>query len=387
MLLETATAAWHRSVGSWTLDHLAEAAAGLLESSEAAGEQDGERQSSKFSLSDQGTCDEKNFINYRRIYALNKFSCIPSLVSPEFFKAKVEEAGVSRASMFKNWITFGSSRHSGTTETFNRDDEKIISVAMGKEECFPVMGELVIFVKDQRGSLLSREDVSSVTAHSHRGFQLYNRFDSGNKRSGGDNSSAVKIRIKSFYSSRALSLDSYNCYCWTVMEAVTTVPRRWLKCRHPSSRKEAPLSLAKQIIPPVTGCNNGAEDYFTIPSSQSIPHISTSFTSPSSQSVLSISAISVEALTVVPIHHRVRHHEFVQRLIRRPLSVSEVEALVQAVEKLGTGRWRDVKLRAFDNAKHRTYVDLKVNGPFLLLLQFAGSLLQFPTNCHGSEYL
>lgn len=23
-------------------------------------------------------------------------------------------------------------------------------------------------------------------------------------------------------------------------------------------------------------------------------------------------------------------------------------------------RWRDVKLRAFDNAKHRTYVDLKV---------------------------
>lgn len=24
-------------------------------------------------------------------------------------------------------------------------------------------------------------------------------------------------------------------------------------------------------------------------------------------------------------------------------------------------RWRDVKLRAFDNAKHRTYVDLKVS--------------------------
>jgi hypothetical protein len=23
-------------------------------------------------------------------------------------------------------------------------------------------------------------------------------------------------------------------------------------------------------------------------------------------------------------------------------------------------RWRDVKIRAFDNAKHRTYVDLKV---------------------------
>ncbi|KAL5717318.1 hypothetical protein ACHQM5_010344 [Ranunculus cassubicifolius] len=48
-----------------------------------------------------------------------------------------------------------------------------------------------------------------------------------------------------------------------------------------------------------------------------------------------------------------------QRRIRRPFSVPEVEALVQAVEKLGTGRWRDVKVDSFDDAKHRTYVDLK----------------------------
>ncbi|EFH40893.1 ATTRP1 [Arabidopsis lyrata subsp. lyrata] len=48
-----------------------------------------------------------------------------------------------------------------------------------------------------------------------------------------------------------------------------------------------------------------------------------------------------------------------QRRIRRPFSVAEVEALVQAVEKLGTGRWRDVKLCAFEDADHRTYVDLK----------------------------
>lgn len=53
------------------------------------------------------------------------------------------------------------------------------------------------------------------------------------------------------------------------------------------------------------------------------------------------------------------HGTVAQRRIRRPFSVSEVEALVEAVEKLGTGRWRDVKLRAFDDAKHRTYVDLK----------------------------
>uniref|UniRef100_A0A1J3IM48 Telomere repeat-binding protein 2 n=1 Tax=Noccaea caerulescens TaxID=107243 RepID=A0A1J3IM48_NOCCA len=47
------------------------------------------------------------------------------------------------------------------------------------------------------------------------------------------------------------------------------------------------------------------------------------------------------------------------RRIRRPFSVTEVEALVEAVEKLGTGRWRDVKILAFEDADHRTYVDLK----------------------------
>ncbi|XP_047975448.1 telomere repeat-binding protein 5-like [Salvia hispanica] len=49
------------------------------------------------------------------------------------------------------------------------------------------------------------------------------------------------------------------------------------------------------------------------------------------------------------------------RKSKRPFTVVEVEALVQVVGKLGTGRWRSVKLRAFDNAKHRTYVDLKLS--------------------------
>lgn len=56
---------------------------------------------------------------------------------------------------------------------------------------------------------------------------------------------------------------------------------------------------------------------------------------------------------------RPEQQQAAQRRIRRPFSVAEVEALVQAVEKLGTGRWRDVKLRAFERADHRTYVDLK----------------------------
>ncbi|WOK93768.1 telomere repeat-binding protein 2 [Canna indica] len=70
---------------------------------------------------------------------------------------------------------------------------------------------------------------------------------------------------------------------------------------------------------------------------------------------------SVDVLAMVPLHNKPKskRSEVAQRRVRRPFSVAEVEALVQAVEKLGTGRWRDVKLCAFENAKHRTYVDLK----------------------------
>ncbi|OIT06729.1 PREDICTED: telomere repeat-binding protein 5-like [Nicotiana attenuata] len=77
-----------------------------------------------------------------------------------------------------------------------------------------------------------------------------------------------------------------------------------------------------------------------------------------SRALVPVAAVNAEALAVVPMRKHKRS-ETAQRRIRRPFSVYEVEALVQAVEKLGTGRWRDVKMRAFDNAKHRTYVDLK----------------------------
>ncbi|KAG1339236.1 putative Telomere-binding protein 1 [Cocos nucifera] len=76
------------------------------------------------------------------------------------------------------------------------------------------------------------------------------------------------------------------------------------------------------------------------------------------RALVPVPQMNVEPLPVVPLR-KSRRSEMVQRRIRRPFSVAEVEALVQAVEKLGTGRWRDVKLRAFDDAKHRTYVDLK----------------------------
>ena len=57
-----------------------------------------------------------------------------------------------------------------------------------------------------------------------------------------------------------------------------------------------------------------------------------------SKALVAVPRISMEALAVVPFHRKTGRHEYVQRWIRRPFSVSEVGALVRAVEKLGTGR-------------------------------------------------
>lgn len=125
-----------------------------------------------------------------------------------------------------------------------------------------------------------------------------------------------------------------------------------------------------------------------------INHDSTSFPTdtvsdkltPDSRALVAVPARSAEALSVVPLNQNTKRTELVQRRARRPFSVSEVEALVQAVEEVGTGRfnfyqlharllltsktgmvtlfslhrWRDVKLQAFEDADYRTYVDLKV---------------------------
>ncbi|MQM00076.1 hypothetical protein Taro_032812 [Colocasia esculenta] len=102
---------------------------------------------------------------------------------------------------------------------------------------------------------------------------------------------------------------------------------------------------------------------------------------PSSKALVVLPAMNAEALDIVP---KSRRSEAGQRRIRRPFSVSEVEALVQAVEKLGTGRWRDVKLRAFDNANHRTYVDLKVSKH--LASRTLNSLFLIPTHPYPPEH-
>ncbi|CAI9768323.1 unnamed protein product [Fraxinus pennsylvanica] len=80
---------------------------------------------------------------------------------------------------------------------------------------------------------------------------------------------------------------------------------------------------------------------------------------PDSKALIPVPPMNIETLAVVPFNSKRKCNELSQRRTRRPFSVTEVEALVEAVEKLGTGRWRNVKMRAFEDADHRTYVDLK----------------------------
>ncbi|CAN4090075.1 unnamed protein product [Withania somnifera] len=80
---------------------------------------------------------------------------------------------------------------------------------------------------------------------------------------------------------------------------------------------------------------------------------------PGSRDLVIVSPLNTETHTVFPVSLKNSHSELPQRRTRRPFSVAEVEALVEAVEQLGTGRWRDVKIQAFEHADHRTYVDVK----------------------------
>lgn len=57
-----------------------------------------------------------------------------------------------------------------------------------------------------------------------------------------------------------------------------------------------------------------------------------------SKALVPVTPVGVEPLAVVPPNPKTKRSELVQRRTRRPFSVAEVEALVQAVEELGTGR-------------------------------------------------
>ncbi|KAJ6424930.1 hypothetical protein OIU84_025661 [Salix udensis] len=194
----------------------------------------------------------------------------------------------------------------------------------------------------------------------------------------------VKLRIKSFRVPELLVEIPRKFNCWLIEEdgygGCDCYTWWWFTCWCTSSRKEdSPFLLQCDTPEPLSRCPPTADVVCQgICTGSPEPHVNNlgnyiesdhdSASSPAdismdkstnSKALVAVPAMNVEALAVVPAHRNSKQSEIVQRRIRRPFSVAEVEALVQAVEKLGTGRWRDVKLRAFDNAKHRTYVDLK----------------------------
>lgn len=141
---------------------------------------------------------------------------------------------------------------------------------------------------------------------------------------------------------------------FTLEPNVQQVPRSLCPKIQPGTRYSPPQTVANQVViqqqvdSPVASSRNVME----------VDDHGISLNDGNDSGSRALVAMNVGPLSVVPIK-KSKGAEVAQRRIRRPFSVSEVEALVEAVEKLGTGRWRDVKLRAFDDAKHRTYVDLK----------------------------
>ncbi|XP_020590402.1 telomere repeat-binding protein 2-like [Phalaenopsis equestris] len=135
-------------------------------------------------------------------------------------------------------------------------------------------------------------------------------------------------------------------------------PHLFLPCdsTEPLSRLPAALSFDQG--------RNDSSSYHALTSAIICHESNVNSDSPSADRIESVQALSArpaitaEVLSVVPAD-KLKRSELVQRRIRRPFTVSEVETLVKTVEKLGTGRWRDVKIQSFDDAKYRTYVDLK----------------------------
>nr|AEV91162.1 MYB-related protein [Aegilops speltoides] len=129
-------------------------------------------------------------------------------------------------------------------------------------------------------------------------------------------------------------------------------PLAMVKCEEPFSENKAGYNSQQrvQVSPHRVQSEHG--------SVHSLFETTAHEASASSQAIVPVASPSSEALAIVPVC-KSKRPAIGQRRIRRPFSLPEVEALVEAVEQLGTGRWRDVKMLAFDNTDHRTYVDLK----------------------------
>lgn len=70
-----------------------------------------------------------------------------------------------------------------------------------------------------------------------------------------------------------------------------------------------------------------------------ISDVLTEKTVPDSRALVPVPPASPRPLSTAQMNQKGRRTDVAQRRIRRPFSVSEVEALVEAVEELGTGRY------------------------------------------------
>jgi hypothetical protein len=73
-------------------------------------------------------------------------------------------------------------------------------------------------------------------------------------------------------------------------------------------------------------------------SQHSVVEMTMQETSVSSRAIVPVASPKAEALAIVPVC-KSKQPAMGQRRIRRPFSLPEVEALVEAVEQLGTGRF------------------------------------------------
>lgn len=80
----------------------------------------------------------------------------------------------------------------------------------------------------------------------------------------------------------------------------------------------------------------------------SVPAMSLSNCEMECKAIVPYSEINAAALTVIPNDQKTRRSELAQRRTRRPFSVAEVEALVESVEKLGTGRYAKYQRRKYN---------------------------------------
>lgn len=108
-----------------------------------------------------------------------------------------------------------------------------------------------------------------------------------------------------------------------------------LSYRSPDNQGLNPMTSNPLPDPPplMMKLGNSAE------SNSLISDVLTEKTVPESRAIVPVPPVSPRALSTVQMNQKGRRTDVAQRRIRRPFSVSEVEALVQAVEELGTGRY------------------------------------------------